>query len=55
MPDAIPHVIAITQGDIELAPLHQCNVALLGKSLAAARVLGLLAARGPALLIRHYS
>ena len=29
--------------------------ALLGKSLAAARVLGLLAARGPALLIRRYS
>ena len=31
------------------------QLTLLGKSLAAARVLGLLVARGPALLIRRYS
>ena len=31
------------------------NYALLGKSLAVARVLGLSVARGDALLIRHYS
>ena len=26
MLDAIPHAIVITEGDIELAPIHQCNV-----------------------------
>ena len=24
----IPHVIAITQGDTETAPVHQCNVGM---------------------------
>mgnify|MGYP005841545431 CR=1 FL=1 len=28
MLDVIPHVIAITQGDTELAPVHQCNVGM---------------------------
>ena len=28
MPDVIPHVIAITYGDMELAPVHQCNVCM---------------------------
>ena len=28
MPDAIPHAIVITQGDIEIAPVHQCNVGM---------------------------
>ena len=28
MPDAIPHAIVITYGDIELAPIHQCNVGM---------------------------
>ena len=28
MSDAIPHVIALTEGDIELAPIHQCNVGM---------------------------
>ena len=26
MLDAIPHVIVITEGDTELAPVHQCNI-----------------------------
>ena len=38
--------------EVELLELRET---LLGKSLAAARVLGLLAARGPVLLIRRYS
>ena len=29
MSDVIPHVIAITQGDTELAPVHQCNVGII--------------------------
>ena len=28
MPDAIPHAIVITKGDIELAPVHQCNIGM---------------------------
>ena len=28
MSDAIPHVIVITEGDTELAPIHQCNVGM---------------------------
>ena len=31
MLDAIPHVIAITQGDTELAPVHQYNVGMYSK------------------------
>ena len=28
MSDAIPHAIVITQGDTELAPVHQYNVGM---------------------------
>ena len=28
MPDAVHHVTVITQGDTELAPIHQYNVAM---------------------------
>ena len=28
MPDAVHHVTVITQGDTELAPVHQCNVGM---------------------------
>ena len=28
MSDAIPHATVITNGDTELAPVHQCNVGM---------------------------